>query len=173
MCTPYIENQKWLPWQHPLEPQNRLCRHQIAWPRKPTPRIKQRVASYHTSEVIAHPKAKRGCHGNHFWFSIYGVHIGATWIIRLNRPCAAAMRPYVKLLWPLVLICYCTSYSFDIVAFAYSFVHIWQWRDWRDYIFPSEFDKLCKCGSPSYNENFFCSLWSFYDVNIHTAGSVA
>ena len=27
-----------------------------------------------------------------FWLSIYGVHIGATWRIRLNRPCAAAMR---------------------------------------------------------------------------------
>ena len=27
-----------------------------------------------------------------------GVHIGATWRIRLNRPCAAAMRPFVKLL---------------------------------------------------------------------------
>jgi len=26
------------------------------------------------------------------------VHIGATWRIRLSRPCAAAMRPYVKLL---------------------------------------------------------------------------
>jgi len=26
------------------------------------------------------------------------VHIDATWRIRLNRPCAAAMRPYVKLL---------------------------------------------------------------------------
>ena len=33
-----------------------------------------------------------------FWLSIYGVHIGTTWRIRLNRPCAAAMRPYVKLL---------------------------------------------------------------------------
>jgi len=33
-----------------------------------------------------------------FWLSIYGVHIGATWHIRLNRPCVAAMRPYVKLL---------------------------------------------------------------------------
>jgi len=33
-----------------------------------------------------------------FWLSIYGMHIGATWGIRLNRPCAAAMRPYVKLL---------------------------------------------------------------------------
>jgi len=28
-----------------------------------------------------------------------GVHIGATFRIPLNRPCAAAMRPYVKLLW--------------------------------------------------------------------------
>jgi len=27
-----------------------------------------------------------------------GVHIGATWRIRLNGPCAAAMRPYVKVL---------------------------------------------------------------------------
>ena len=30
-------------------------------------------------------------------------HIGATWQIQLNRPSAAAMRSYVKLLWPLVL----------------------------------------------------------------------
>jgi len=30
------------------------------------------------------------------------VHIGETWQIRINRPCAAAMRPHVKLLWPLV-----------------------------------------------------------------------
>jgi len=39
-----------------------------------------------------------------------GVHIGTTWLMRLNRPCSggpneeAAMRPYVKLLWPLVII---------------------------------------------------------------------
>ena len=33
-----------------------------------------------------------------FWLSIYGVHIGATRRIRLNRLCAVAMRPYVKLL---------------------------------------------------------------------------
>jgi len=32
-----------------------------------------------------------------------GGTIGATWQIRLNRPSAAAMRPYVKLLWPLVI----------------------------------------------------------------------
>jgi len=39
-----------------------------------------------------------------FWLCIYGVHIGATWRIRLNHPCAAAMRPYVKLLSPLVVV---------------------------------------------------------------------
>ena len=55
----------------------------------------------------------------HVWRSIYskllsravpvlggcrwGMHIGVTWRIRLNRPCAAAMRLYIKLLWPLVL----------------------------------------------------------------------
>jgi len=33
-----------------------------------------------------------------FWLFIYGVHICATWRIQLNRPYAAAMRPYVKLL---------------------------------------------------------------------------
>jgi len=41
-----------------------------------------------------------------FWLSVYGVHIGATWRIRLDRPCVAAMRPYVKLLWPLVKDCH-------------------------------------------------------------------
>jgi len=35
-----------------------------------------------------------------------GVHIGATWRIRLNRTCADAMRPYVKLLWPLIRYCH-------------------------------------------------------------------
>jgi len=32
------------------------------------------------------------------WLSIYGVHIGANWRIRLNHPCVEVMRPYVKLL---------------------------------------------------------------------------
>ena len=32
------------------------------------------------------------------------VHIDATWRIRLNRPCAAVMRPYVKLLDHLLLL---------------------------------------------------------------------
>jgi len=26
-----------------------------------------------------------------------GVHVGATWRIRLNRPCAAAMRPFCQI----------------------------------------------------------------------------
>ena len=39
-----------------------------------------------------------------FVIFIYGVHIGATRWIRLSRPCAAAMRHYVKLLWALVVI---------------------------------------------------------------------
>jgi len=30
-----------------------------------------------------------------------GVHTGAMWQLPLNRPCMAAMRPVVKLLWPL------------------------------------------------------------------------
>jgi len=33
----------------------------------------------------------------------HGRHFGANQRIRLNRPSAAAMRPYVKLLWPLVI----------------------------------------------------------------------
>jgi len=37
------------------------------------------------------------------WGILDGVHIGATWWIRLNRPFAATMRPYVKLFWPLII----------------------------------------------------------------------
>jgi len=36
--------------------------------------------------------------------ALTGGHTGATWWIRLNRPSAVAMRPYVKWLWPLVFI---------------------------------------------------------------------
>ena len=32
------------------------------------------------------------------WGILDGIHIGATWRIRLNRQCVMAMRPYVKLL---------------------------------------------------------------------------
>jgi len=41
-----------------------VCLHRIAWFQKPTPRNKQRVASYHTIKIIAHQKPKIGCHGN-------------------------------------------------------------------------------------------------------------
>ena len=34
----------------------------------------------------------------------HGGHVDAIWRIRLNRPSAAAMWPYVKLLWPLVFL---------------------------------------------------------------------
>jgi len=48
-----------------------------------------------SDEDIADFEILKGrCHGNHFWLSIYGVHIGATWRIGLNRPCAPAMRSY-------------------------------------------------------------------------------
>ena len=40
-------SKNWLPWQRSLDPRSWLCLHWIAWPRKPTPRIKQRVASGH------------------------------------------------------------------------------------------------------------------------------
>jgi len=36
--------------------------------------------------------------------ALMGGHIGATWQMQLNRPSAAAMRPYVQLLWPLIII---------------------------------------------------------------------
>ena len=45
--------------------------------------------------------SKGCCRGNHF-LAFYGVYIGAAWRIWLNHPCAAAMRPYVKLRWPFV-----------------------------------------------------------------------
>jgi len=47
-----------LPWQRPFDSQSRLCLYRIAWPRKPTPRIKLRVASYHATKVIAHQTPK-------------------------------------------------------------------------------------------------------------------
>jgi len=61
---------------------------------------------------------------------LYMVHIGATWRIRLNRPCAAAIRPYVKLLRPLVIIYACfTSYVIAV-----------RWRSYR---------RLSEPGSPT------------------------
>ena len=67
------------------------------------------------NEVIADFKVLRDvAMATIFCLAIYGVHIGATWQIRLNRPCAAAMRPYVKLLWPLV-----------VVVFHWVLYHTW------------------------------------------------
>jgi len=48
------------------------------------------------------PGAKGRCRGNHVLVFICGMHIGATWRIRLNRLCAAAMQLFLKLL-PLVM----------------------------------------------------------------------
>ena len=45
--------------------------------------------------------------GGHKEACTRGVDIGATWRIRLKRPCAAVMRLHFKLLWPLVLSCRC------------------------------------------------------------------
>jgi len=65
-----VFTQSLLPWQWPLDTCSCLCLRQIAWPRKPTPRIKQRVAGYHTTKVIAHKAnyskfcPKIGCHRN-------------------------------------------------------------------------------------------------------------
>jgi len=63
------------------------------------------------------------CHGNHFWLSVYGVHIGATWRIRLNRPCVAAVRPCVKLLWPLVIY---SDWQLNFLSLPFS-VGNWDW----------------------------------------------
>ena len=38
------------------------------------------------------------------FLSIYRVYVGDTCWLQLNHPCAAAMRPCVKLLWPLVIL---------------------------------------------------------------------
>jgi len=64
--SPFAANAvpKLVAMEHPLDPRSRLCLHWIACPRKPTPRIKQCVATCHTTEVIAHRKPKSGCHGN-------------------------------------------------------------------------------------------------------------
>jgi len=47
-----------LPWQQPLDTWSQLCLHRIAWPRKPTPRIKQRVTTYHNNQNYSQSKAK-------------------------------------------------------------------------------------------------------------------
>jgi len=76
---------------------------------------------YYIIGYIRFRGSKGCCHGNHFWISIYGVHIAATWRIRLNGPCAAAMRPYVKLLWALVRFYYSSSELQKVLFLAPSF----------------------------------------------------
>jgi len=109
MCTPYIECQKWLPWQRSLEPRSRQFLRRLAWPRKSTPRIKQRLASYLTTKVIAHKasysklRPKIGCHGNvpqhhstpsYTWFLVpiwvqnpNGISIGLAVFAQITAEC--------------------------------------------------------------------------------------
>ena len=53
-----------------------------------------------------------------------GGHINATWRIRLKRPSAAAMRSYVKLRWPLVIIMVALCNRADHYIFALWFLSI-------------------------------------------------
>jgi len=59
---------------------------------------------------IADTPPKGHCHGNHFWLSIYGVHIGVTWRIRLNRPCAAARCGFISNYFDHLLVITCTHH---------------------------------------------------------------
>jgi len=73
-------------------------------------------------------------------------HIGATWRMWLNRPCAATMRPYVKLLWPLVLfwlrlLCSCIV-CFCCVRFTFFSTKP---RDWLGITSP-KWPILCRVG---------------------------
>jgi len=47
--------------------------------------------------------------------ALMGGRIGATWQIRFNHPPAAAMRPYVKLLWPLAHIITSANFRSDYI----------------------------------------------------------
>jgi len=47
------------------------------------------------------------------------AHTGANWQIRLNRPSAAAIRHYVKLLWPLIIIRPHRSTTYVDAAYCY------------------------------------------------------
>jgi len=70
-----MQSQDWFPWQRPWDPRFRLCLYWIDCRRKPTRRIKQRVASCHTAEVIPHWKPKSGCHDNlaGYWKYLHSV----------------------------------------------------------------------------------------------------
>jgi len=83
-------SQNLFPWQRPLHPWSWLCLHLIACSWKPTPRIKQRVASCHTAEVISiqftcsipHTKGTADFwggwwHPHHVWYG--HPHIATDW----------------------------------------------------------------------------------------------
>jgi len=57
---------------------------------------------------------------NIFWLSIHAVQIGTTRQIRLNHPCAAAMRPYV-------------NFTFGVTRVSFS---TWTWLGDKKDIWP-------------------------------------
>jgi len=66
-------------------------------------RLHSAVSCAKMAEVIEMPFRLWTRVGGPWKHVLGGVRIGATWRIPLNRPCAAAMRLFVKLLRPLVL----------------------------------------------------------------------
>jgi len=56
------------------------------------------VVSRQNTDIADTPHLRDVAMATIFWLSVYGLHIGATWRIRLNRQFVAALRPYVKLL---------------------------------------------------------------------------
>ena len=50
------------------------------------------------------------------WSELDGVHIGATWRIRLKRPCAAVVWLYVKLLSPLFVSILSVNFSMKMFS---------------------------------------------------------
>jgi len=58
-----------------------------------------------------------------FWLPIYGVHIGATWWIRLNCPCAVAMWPYVTLLLTTCYFCCNFTKCWPLLEFLHLWTH--------------------------------------------------
>jgi len=56
------------------------------------------VVSQQNADIADALQLRHVSMGTIFWLSVYGVHIGATWRIQLNRLCVAAMLPYVRLL---------------------------------------------------------------------------
>ena len=98
-------------------PDLRMRRGNFEWERAPCCKVQGRsaVRCAKTAEPIEMP------FGFWTWMGprkhvLHRVHIGVTRRIRLNRPCAAAMRPYAKLLWPLVMAALCNMAGHYIFA---------------------------------------------------------